>query len=134
MAGFILFIPLIILIISGTDSLETDQSYCPFKMITGLPCPGCGMVKSMVFFYVGDLPRSFKYHIFGPFIILVSVAIILILLYEVVTNSTVKLNLLYSTKFAYILAAILIVFHLVRLIVFISTNSWNEILQESIWR
>ncbi|MBL0258363.1 MAG: DUF2752 domain-containing protein [Bacteroidetes bacterium] len=59
-----LLIPAIILLLN--PHLEGDQSLCPFKMLTGFPCPGCGLTKSMVFFYEGDWNKSLSYHIFGP--------------------------------------------------------------------
>lgn len=39
--------------------LETDQSLCPFKMLTGFPCPGCGITKSLVYLYEGDLQKAY---------------------------------------------------------------------------
>lgn len=38
---------------------------CIFKGITGLPCPGCGLTRSIVTAMHGDLDKSFAYHRIG---------------------------------------------------------------------
>ena len=40
---------------------------CPFRQITGVPCPTCFLTRSTCLFFQGDLENSFKMHIFGPF-------------------------------------------------------------------
>ena len=41
---------------------------CPFRQITGVPCPTCFLTRSTCLAFQGDLENSFKMHIFGPFI------------------------------------------------------------------
>ena len=43
---------------------------CPFRQITGVPCPTCFLTRSTCMALQGDLENSFKMHIFGPFIAL----------------------------------------------------------------
>ena len=43
---------------------------CPFRQITGIPCPTCFLTRSTCLALQGDLEDSFKMHIFGPFIAL----------------------------------------------------------------
>jgi len=38
---------------------------CPFKLILGLPCPGCGMTRSVVTLLHGDLAASLHFHPLG---------------------------------------------------------------------
>ena len=38
---------------------------CPFHMLTGLPCPGCGMTRSLKAIWSGDLILSLRYHPLG---------------------------------------------------------------------
>jgi hypothetical protein len=38
---------------------------CPFKTILHLPCPGCGMTRSLSVLWHGDLYLSFRYHPLG---------------------------------------------------------------------
>jgi Protein of unknown function (DUF2752) len=54
------------------DWLTSGPSFCPFKMLTGLPCPGCGLTRSAVAFLHGDLSTSAFYHPLGaPMVIAV---------------------------------------------------------------
>lgn len=39
---------------------------CPMRLITGLPCPGCGLTRSWVASAHGDFADAFAYNIFGP--------------------------------------------------------------------
>ena len=43
---------------------------CPFRQITGVPCPTCFLTRSTCMALQGDLVNSFKMHIFGPFVAL----------------------------------------------------------------
>ena len=47
--------------------IETEQSLCPFKLLTGFPCPGCGITKSMIFLYEGDFLKSIYYSLLPTF-------------------------------------------------------------------
>jgi hypothetical protein len=38
---------------------------CLFHNLTGVPCPGCGLTRSIVAAVHGDLARSFSYHRMG---------------------------------------------------------------------
>ncbi len=115
------------------DHLETDQSLCPFKMLTGFPCPGCGITKSLVYFYQGDLYKSISYHILGPFVIAFCAVTIVVLTTELITKKEYFNALLYNRKLAYGLAIFLGVYHLIRLILFVRNNSFDDILHQSIW-
>jgi hypothetical protein len=122
------------MMIHSIGHIETDQSICPFKMITGFPCPGCGITKSLVFLYEGDFVKSIYYHLFGPLIFLFSIAAILVLSLELATKKEYFQNILFNKKLAYILGSTLAVYHVIRLILFISANNIDEILRQSIWK
>ena len=122
------------IMLSSHEHIETEQSLCPFKMVTGFPCPGCGITKSIIFFYQGDLLKSLEYHVLGPFVPIASIIAILILLAELVTQKNYFSSILYSTKLAYALAILLGTYHSIRLVIFISTHTVQQILTESIWQ
>lgn len=124
--------PLFVLLFHS-GHIETEQSLCPFKMLTGFPCPGCGITKSMLFLYQGDWLTSLYYHAFGPFTVLGCVAAIGILIVELYTGKEYLKEWLFNKKLAYILGGMLGLYHLIRLIVFVSTHHINDILKESIW-
>lgn len=41
---------------------------CPFKLITGCPCPGCGMTRALVLCAHGDWRQAFAFHPLGALI------------------------------------------------------------------
>ncbi len=55
----------------GSCVLSPEQSHagpvlCPFRLLTSLPCPGCGLTRSFVAMGHGDLREAFHQHAFGP--------------------------------------------------------------------
>jgi hypothetical protein len=129
-----LMVPFILLFFNQNNHLDTDQSLCPLKMLTGFPCPGCGITKSLVYFYEGDVIKSLYYHILGPFVVLFCVMVILVLSTELITKKEYFNSLLFNKKLAYGLAIFLATYHFVRIIYFIKNNSIDDILHQSIWR
>jgi hypothetical protein len=127
-------IPYLLLLFNGNNQLETAQSLCPLKMLTGFPCPGCGITKSMVYFYEGDVLKSMYYHILGPIVIVFCVAAIAILTMELITKNEYFNKWLYNKKLAYGLGILLASYHFIRIIYFIKSNSIDEILLQSIWK
>lgn len=57
------------------DHIEDGPVVCPFRRMTGLPCPGCGMTRSWVYAAHGWWRESFLAHPFG----LVAVLALLVL-------------------------------------------------------
>jgi len=41
---------------------------CPFRHLTGLPCPLCGMTRSLLCFFQGDWHASLLWHPLGPLV------------------------------------------------------------------
>lgn len=116
------------------DQLKNDQSLCPIKMLTGFPCPSCGITKSIVYFYEGNLIKSISYHILGPATVFFCLMAIVVLSIEIKTKKEYFNTYIYNRKFAYGLAIFLGIYHVIRLIYFISEHSFQEILKESIWK
>ena len=133
-ASITLMFPFFLILLNQDDHLDTDQSFCPFKMLAGFPCPGCGITKSLVYFYEGDAYKSLCFHAFGPFVILFCIITILVLTTELITKKEYFNSFLYNKKIAYGLAIFLITYHLIRIVYFIKSNSIDEILRQSIWK
>ncbi len=129
-----LMVPFFLIIFNQNQNLESEQSFCPFKMLTGFPCAGCGITKSLVYFYEGNLPKSLHYHILGPFVILFCLLTIVVLITEIVTKKEYLNQYLYNKKLASGLGYFLASYHLVRIIIFIKNNSLDQIIAESIWK
>ncbi|MEZ0577543.1 DUF2752 domain-containing protein [Nocardioides sp. MH1] len=47
------------------DHIEDGPVICPFRALTGLPCPGCGLTRSWVYAAHGWWRESFASHPFG---------------------------------------------------------------------
>ena len=129
----VLIIPFFILL-TNNGSLESEQSFCPFKMLTGFPCPGCGITKSLVYIYEGDLLKSITFHLFGPVVLVLSIYFLIKLSLELYYKKPFFENTFNKKKWTYVFVALLIVYHLIRIVFFIKNNSWDAILKESIWR
>ncbi len=43
---------------------------CAFRWVTGIGCPGCGMLRSLVCCGHGDLARAIAFHPIGPLVFL----------------------------------------------------------------
>lgn len=49
------------------------DAFCPSLVITGFPCPGCGITRSVIFFVTGQFERSFFVHPMGGVLVLFGV-------------------------------------------------------------
>lgn len=50
----------------GMNALGLSLWQCPFRRLTGLPCPGCGLTRSCLCLLRGEVAHSLSYHLFGP--------------------------------------------------------------------
>jgi hypothetical protein len=128
-----LVIPFFLWLQNRKNPLDAKQSFCPLKATTGFPCPSCGITKSIVYFYDGNLLKSLSFHLFGPLVVGFSIFIIVLFLVEIKTRNVYFRKWFYSRKLAYFLAVFLIVYHIIRLFLFLKENSWVDIVEQSIW-
>lgn len=119
---------------NNSGNLDNEQSLCPFKMLTGFPCPGCGITKSIVYFYEGDIYKSLLHHLFGPIFILFCVLVLFKLIAEIIYQKPFFDRIFYSMKLAYIMGILLGIYHLIRLFFYIKNNNLDSVLKQSIWR
>ena len=47
------------------ESADDGPILCPFRLATGLPCPGCGLTRSWIALAHGDVRGSLGEHPFG---------------------------------------------------------------------
>nr|WP_223204607.1 DUF2752 domain-containing protein [Gordonia jinghuaiqii] len=52
--------------------IDGGPQVCPFAMMTGLPCPGCGLTRSWVSFMHGDVGAAFRFNAFGPLLLVLT--------------------------------------------------------------
>jgi len=51
------------LIIFDSVSKHSQVTFCLFKLVTGIPCPGCGMGRATLELLKGNIVSSFHYNI-----------------------------------------------------------------------
>jgi hypothetical protein len=52
--------------------VEDGPVVCPFRLLTGLYCPFCGMTRSFVYTLHGHVGDAFAAHLFGPALVLLA--------------------------------------------------------------
>lgn len=57
----LLAIPLTFLI-TPTRFFENGPTLCPFRIITGIPCPGCGTTRAVSCIFQGDFTKAWEYN------------------------------------------------------------------------
>lgn len=71
----LVLVGLIVSIAVPLEWLTSGPALCPFKLFTGLPCPGCGLTRSAVALLHGDPSASVFYHPLGAPLVIAAVAI-----------------------------------------------------------
>jgi hypothetical protein len=129
-----LVIPFFLWLNNAGNKLDSEQSFCPLKATTGFPCMSCGITKSIVYFYDGNIIKSLSYHLFGPLLVGFCLFVIVILAIELKTQKVYFRKWILNRKSAYYLVAVLFVYHCIRIILLVRQNTWDDILQQSIWK
>ena len=86
-----------------------DIYKCPFKALTGIPCPGCGMTRAVLFACKGDFRKAFHYH---PLWI---IAVPLVLVEILNEMGIIKIPLKINNVILIIAGALLLVVYIIRL-------------------
>jgi hypothetical protein len=58
--------------------VESGPVLCPFRLATGLPCPGCGLTRSWVFLAHGDFAAALRANPFGYLTMAAAIVIVAI--------------------------------------------------------
>ena len=59
--------PLAAVVVTAAGAVVAGSlTVCPFAAITGLPCPGCGLLRATLALCDGDLGRAFALHPLAP--------------------------------------------------------------------
>ena len=68
---------LVISALIPASAADDGPILCPFRLMTGLPCPGCGLTRSWIALVHGDISGSLAAHPFGGAFMFLGVALIL---------------------------------------------------------
>lgn len=100
------FILLVYFVLLGFVNIKTR---CIFKMVTGIPCPSCGMTRSYISLLHGNIYKAFFYH---PLFL---IPIILFIMYILKEFSSI-IKKIYSSKYLWIIITILfIIVYIIRM-------------------
>ncbi|MFW0787198.1 DUF2752 domain-containing protein [Gordonia sp. CPCC 206044] len=70
----------------GPETIAHGPDVCPFRRLTGLPCPGCGLTRSWVAMAHGDPAAAFGFNAFGPLVMVLAVVVTIAAVHAVVTG------------------------------------------------
>lgn len=110
----VLMIPLIIGIFN--PNIDQETSICPFLYVFHIPCPGCGLTKSIIHFYKGEWEASIHFHWWGGIFILIATCIIILSAYDYWKKKTYTERLLNNSKLWQAIAFFYTLTYLIRII------------------
>jgi hypothetical protein len=84
-----------------TRWLQNHLLTCPFKKLTGIDCPGCGLQRSVIALLQGDIIKSIQLY---P----ATIPILLIALTGIFEKYIIKYRKQYLTKWLYIFTGVII--------------------------
>ncbi len=106
---------------------------CPLRAVTGIPCPSCGLTRSLAYLERGHLAQALKFHPFSPLILVLALALLVLLLLELATHKSIIRNPLESRRSIYFLFAVVIIFQIARTAVFFANGGWTIFWHENIF-
>jgi hypothetical protein len=98
--------------------VESGPIVCPFRLATGLPCPGCGLTRSWVFIAHGDFRAAVVANPFGFVTMAAAVALIAVVATAFVRGRPIpSLSPVVRSRPFLVLLAVWLVFACVRIVV-----------------
>lgn len=80
---------------------------CPFRNITGIPCPACGLTRATVCLFKGDIASAFKFNPLFPLAYLLMGALCV---YAALAIKNKGINKRTEKIFSVIFSAVLVIF------------------------
>jgi hypothetical protein len=93
--------------------------FCPFRTLTGIPCPGCGMTRSFLAIAKGNLSSAIGYNLFGPILFIGLTLAVMHLFVELLCRrkiDTIYTKWMLEQKIQLISLGSLLIYHGIRLI------------------
>ncbi len=110
-----------------------SQVLCPLRAVTGIPCPSCGLTRALAHLERGHWAEAVRFHPFAPFVFLLVLALAIMLIFELATGRTVIGNPLGKRRDVYLVFAGLVVFQVVRTVIFFLDGGWAVFRHENLF-
>jgi len=68
---------LIAAIVIPDGAVDHAPVLCPFRLMTGRPCPACGLTRSWIALMHGNLRESIAFHPLGPLTVMAAILVVL---------------------------------------------------------
>ena len=119
----------------GSQNQILGLGNCPLKYLTGVPCPFCGMTRSVRMLLHGDYTESMSFHLFGMVFFIAVSSAILCLLVEIVTGyaiiSPLFKRLLSYNRLQVTGLSIFLSYYILRLYALYGGGDWHNALMQS---
>ncbi len=97
---------------------------CPLRAVTAIPCPSCGLTRALAHLERGHWAEAVRFHPFVPLVFLLAAALAGMLAFELATGKTVIGNPLRNRRDVWLLFSGLVVFQVVRTVIFFLNGGW----------
>ncbi|HEX7503563.1 MAG TPA: DUF2752 domain-containing protein [Acidobacteriota bacterium] len=105
---------------------------CPLRAVTGVPCPSCGLTRALAHLERGHWADAVRFHPFAPLVFLLVLALAVMLAFELATHRAIIGNPLRERRDVYLVFGGLVVFQVVRTVIFFLDGGWNVFWHENI--
>jgi hypothetical protein len=103
--------------LANPDTIEDGAVICPFRRMTGLPCPGCGLTRSWVYLVHGQWSDAVTANPFGVVLFGLCLAFAVVTVVALVRRKPpIDLGKVLRSRWFYGFAAVWVLFGIVRLI------------------
>jgi hypothetical protein len=110
-----------------------SQVLCPLRAVTAIPCPSCGLTRALAHLERGHWVEAVRFHPFAPLVFLLVLALVIMLIFELATGRTVIGNPLKKRRDVYLVFAGLVVFQVVRTVIFFLDGGWDVFRHENLF-
>ncbi len=103
--------------LADPETIEDGPVLCPFRLVTGLPCPGCGLTRSWVYLLHGHWSAAMTANPFGVVLLGATVMLLVAVVAAIARHERVpSVGRLMSSRPVAALASLWITFGVVRLV------------------
>ncbi|MCR5704720.1 MAG: DUF2752 domain-containing protein [Eubacterium sp.] len=110
-------IPALAMILYGLIGELIFHKICLFRILWGIPCPGCGITRALFLAIQGNFLEATKMHPLW-IVLVIGVPVVLLERYLVLSEQTTKRIKRINRIVLYILMAVFLVFYIYRMVVY----------------